>query len=80
LRNAPIHYLHKNAPPFLILFAEGEYKAMQRQAHAFYDVLNAQKIKATLVEVPGENHERMVLVLSHPRKAAVPAVLDFINR
>ena len=34
--------------------------------------------QSTLVEIPGENHNRMVLTLSRADKPATAAMLDFI--
>lgn len=75
---SPVTHIDETDPPVLVLYATGESKGLQRQAHVFYDKLKAADIEAQLVPVPGESHSRMVLVLSHPAKVAVPEILHFV--
>ncbi len=76
---SPIHYITSNAPPFLILYAGGEKKALQRQSHLLAEELTAHAGHANLIEVPGQSHQRMVLVLSREENVAAQAILDFIK-
>lgn len=71
---------HPQAPPFLIIYAMGETPSLQRQSQLLHAALIKAGATSTLVPVPGESHTRMVLALSHPEKAPVKAVLDFIRR
>ena len=63
----------------LILYATGESRGLQRQSRVFKAALDRASVPAQLLAIKGESHTRMVLVLSHPEKAAVPAVLDFLR-
>jgi len=67
------------APPFLILYAEGESQALQRQSRILHETLQRHAIPSELVPVPGQSHRRMVLALSRPDKTAGPAILRFIR-
>lgn len=75
---SPIRFIAKGAPPFLVIYATGETKALQRQSLLLYNKLTAAGVKSELVKVPGEDHERMVLALSRSDKPVSAAILDFI--
>lgn len=76
---SPVTYIRAESPPFLILYAGGETKALIRQSQHFSDVLTQAGVQNNLVMVPGQSHARMVLALSRDDKTAGPAVLEFIN-
>jgi acetyl esterase/lipase len=76
---SPVTYARPGAPPFLILYAGGEKKPLQRQAQRLSEVLSANGIKNQVTVVPGESHERIVLTLSRADKTAGPAILKFIQ-
>ncbi len=77
---SPVYRVHAGAPPFLILYAGGEKRALQRQARCLEQALGHAGVENTVVVVPGESHARMVLTLSRPDRTAVPAILDFIGK
>lgn len=76
---SPITYVTSNTPPFLILYAGGETKALQRQSQRLSEVLEREQVPYRLVVVPGQSHERMVLTLSRPDRTSANAILDFIR-
>lgn len=75
---SPVTYVTSNAPPFLILYAAGESKALQRQSQRLSEVLEREQVPYRLVVVPGQSHARMVLTLSRPDRTSADAILDFI--
>ncbi len=66
--------------PFLLLYAGGETKALQRQAQLLHDALRGAGASSTLIVVPGESHSRIVLTLSRGDKTAGPAIVNFVTR
>jgi len=76
---SPISFVSRAAPPFLIIYAEGETKALQRQAQLLHAALREKGVRCDLVSVPGQNHCRMVLTLSRADKKSAAAILDFIQ-
>jgi acetyl esterase/lipase len=76
---SPITYITSNAPPFLILYAAGETKALQRQSQRLREVLENAHVSNRLVVVPGQDHPRMVLTLSRSDRTSADAIFDFIN-
>jgi arylformamidase len=74
---SPVTYITSNAPPFLILYAGGETRALQRQSLRLQEVLESAHVSNHLVVVPGQNHPRMVLTLSRPDSTSDP-ILHFI--
>ncbi|HEY6196340.1 MAG TPA: alpha/beta hydrolase [Candidatus Eisenbacteria bacterium] len=77
---SPVSYVHAGAPPFLILYAAGEQRQLQRQARCLAQALDRAGVENTVVRVPGESHPRMVLTLSRPDKTSVPAILAFMRK
>jgi arylformamidase len=80
---SPIRFVTPDAagriPPFLLLYAGGETRALQRQTSLLYNRLLQAGVPSWLVVVPGESHSRIVLTLSRDDKTAGPAILDFIR-
>ena len=68
-----------DAPPSLILYAEGDSAPLQRQSQLLNDSLRAVGAASKIVIVPGESHSRMVLVLSRADKVAARAILEFVR-
>lgn len=77
---SPVNFVRPGGPPFLVLYAGGEKKGLQRQSERFREVLSSAGIPSQLVVVPGESHERIVLTLSRSDKTAGPAILEFIQK
>jgi acetyl esterase/lipase len=77
---SPITYVTSNAPSFLILYAAGETKALQRQAQRFSEILEREHVPHRVVVVPGQSHVRMVLTLSRFDRTSTGAILDFISK
>jgi len=76
---SPIRFVHADAPPFLLLYAGGETRALQRQSQRLAARLHEAGASAQTVVVPGESHARILLTLSRDDKTAGPAVLAFIQ-
>lgn len=77
---SPLFFAHPGAPPFLIIYAAGETKALQRQSQLLHAALREKQVQSELLVVPGQNHCRMVLTLSRADKKTAPAILDFIRQ
>jgi acetyl esterase/lipase len=67
------------APPFLVLYAGGETRALQRQAELLVAALRKAAVPVTVAVVPGQSHERIVLTLSRNDRTAGPALLRFVR-
>ena len=78
-RASPAAFANRAAPAFLILYATGETRALQRQSQVLHDALSRTGASSRLVPVPGESHTRMVLALTHPEKPPVKVILDFVR-
>jgi len=76
---SPIRFAAAGAPPFLVMYPEGESKSLQRQSQLLHEALRRNDVPSELLVVPGEGHCRMVLALSRPDKIAVQAVRRFIE-
>ncbi len=81
---SPIRFLRSGTttrvPPFLLLYAGGEGKALQRQSQLMHTALQRAGASSSLVIVPGESHSRIVLTLSRDDKTSGPAIVSFISK
>jgi arylformamidase len=77
---SPITCVTPGAPPFLILYAEGEPESLQRQSQLLHAALQREQVPSQLLVVPGEDHSRIVLTLSRADKTSAPAILKFIGK
>lgn len=68
-----------DAPPSLILYAEGDGAPLRRQSDLLHQRLQAAGAASQLVIVPGESHPRMVLALSRPNDVTTSSILAFIR-
>jgi len=78
-RASPALFANAKAPPFLILYATGETKPLQRQSQVLHDALTKAGGSSRLVPVKGESHSRMVLALSRPQKPPARAISEFVK-
>ena len=77
---SPVTYASTGAPPFLILYPQGESKALRRQSQLLHETLQKKQIPSELMVVPGESHRRIVLTLSRTDKPSAAAILRFMAR
>jgi acetyl esterase/lipase len=75
---SPITCVKPGAPPFLLLYAEGDSQSLQRQSELLHEALQRNQVSSRLVVVPREDHSRIVLTLSRPDKISAPTILGFI--
>lgn len=71
--------LSPDAPPFLVIYAEGDYPALIRQNEVFVSALEASGVPHEVTVVPGSSHERIIAALSQDGYYAGPAMLDFVR-
>jgi acetyl esterase/lipase len=74
-----VTHVAPGAPPFLILYAGGESKSLQRQSQLLHQSLSQHGVRSDLVIVPGQTHCRIVLTLSRSDKTSGQAILHFIE-
>ena len=78
-RSSPIRLVRADAPPSLVLYADGETEALKRQAKLFADALAGAGASTRLLAIPAGSHERIVLTLSRDDRVAAPEMLAFIR-
>ena len=71
--------LTTSAPPFLIVYAEGDYPALVRQSEIFLAALAEAGVPGEEAVVPGSSHERIIAALSRDDGVAGPAMLRFVR-
>lgn len=77
---SPLSFASKKAPPFLIIHAARESKALRRQSALLHHKLLEVGAQSRLVTVPIGNHERMALTLSRDDQVSGAEVLEFVHR
>jgi len=76
---SPVRFARAEAPPALILYAEGEPPTFRRQAELLDAALRGVGAESRVVQVPGENHYRIVPTLSRSDKLPAPEIERFIR-
>jgi acetyl esterase/lipase len=76
---SPVTHLTSSAPPFLVLYTEGDDPPLRHQASLLVGRLMKSGVSAREVVVPGSSHERLVVQLSRDDQTAGPAVLNFLQ-
>ncbi len=76
---SPVFEATADSPETLILYATGEPEDLKRQSVVLDVWLRAAGARSRIVEVPGEDHYRIITALSRPDKTAAPAMLEFIE-
>ena len=67
------------APPFLVIYAEGDYPALIRQSTLFARTLAGAGVEHEVLELPGSSHERIIAALSQDGYYAGPAMVAFVR-
>jgi acetyl esterase/lipase len=75
---SPISLVGPGAPPFLVIYAGGETKPLQRQSQLLDQALAAAGVETTLLESPGLSHTHIVPTLSRADRPAGAAILEFL--
>jgi acetyl esterase/lipase len=76
---SPVFAARADAPETLILYATGEPEDLKRQSVVLDVWIRAAGANSRIVEVPGEDHYRIIITLSRPDKTSAPAMLEFIE-
>lgn len=76
---SPVTRVAAGAPPFLLLYAGGETRALQRQSQLLAAALDRARVPHRVVVVPGKSHTRIVPTLSRDDQTAGPATLAFVR-
>jgi len=67
---SPIRYANSKFPPTYIIQGDKDPVVPEQQAHIFIDALKAAGVPATLVVVPGEGHNPVLIVSPNASKLA----------
>lgn len=77
---SPVSLIKPSAPPFLLLHGRWEWKSLRRQNEVMRRGLEAAGIPHEHVITPWDGHFVIIGSLSHPRRRASEAVIDFVKR
>lgn len=76
---SPQRFANASAPPFLILYADKEEKALKDGSVALHERLVKAGVNSQLVKVPQKNHGTIVLSLSQPEQISTTSMLVFMK-
>ena len=81
---SPIRYVARQAPPFLIEYAENDLFGIREQAMSFYTALQQQGAKAQLAHIPGRTHFSVLAgmgqQLDQVDDVMAPTAVEFVTR
>ena len=76
---SPIMHVRKDAPPFLILYADNDFPTCDFMSERFGKALKAKKAEAKTVEIKKRNHVTIILSASGDGDPVAREILDFID-
>jgi acetyl esterase/lipase len=77
---SPIAHVSPEAPAALLLYAENDWPAIQRQTLLLRDALDSAGGETQVVQVPGQDHYTIVLTLSRDRIVeGAPRIVEFVS-
>ncbi len=76
---SPINYVKRSSPPFLILYASQDVKAIKNDSRHFDEALKQVGAQRQLYSVPKVSHKSMVLALSHANKMPATMMTVFMK-
>ena len=74
-----LRFADASAPPTLIVYADGDWPSLHRQAELLDAALRDAGATSRTLVVPDEDHYTIILALSRDDKQVVPAMLEFIR-
>ncbi len=74
-----LRFADAKAPPTLILYADGDWRSLQRQAQLLDAALRGAGAQSRILVVGDEDHYSIILALSRDDKQAAPEILEFIR-
>lgn len=77
---SPQAHVAAGGPPFLIVYADKDMPACDRNSQAFCQALKERKGSAEVCEVKNRNHMSIIMNFSREQDPALDAVLAFITR
>jgi acetyl esterase/lipase len=77
---SPLAFVSGDAPPTLVIFAEGDPPDLRRQGRVLAAAMASAGVAIETVVVPGSSHTRIVLTLSREDTVAANAILRFVGR
>jgi acetyl esterase/lipase len=73
-----VRFVTRDAPPGLVIYAEGDSAALRRQGDVLAAALSTAGVPAETIVVPGSSHTRILLTLSRDDTVAARGILKFI--
>ena len=71
--------VHPQAPSFLLLHADSELRALERQNRLFLAALRRSGVKSELVPLRHGSHRRIVLAMSRADREVTERILEFVG-
>jgi acetyl esterase/lipase len=77
---SPLRQVHEKVPPFLLIYADGDFPEFGRMAEDFGQALRKAGGEATCLKVEGRTHGSVAAKMAEPEDTAGRAVLEFIAK
>jgi len=75
---SPVRFVGRDAPPALVIFAEGDPPELRRQSRVLDQAYRSAGAGSRVVVVPGSSHTRILLTLSRGDTVSAQAILRFV--
>jgi acetyl esterase/lipase len=77
---SPLSHVNGNHPPFLILYADKDFKTCDVMSQAMFQALQEHKVEASLVEIKDRDHISIIRNIANEGDPATQTILKFIAK
>ena len=77
---SPITHVNSEHPPFLILYADKDFKTCDVMSQAMFHTLQKHKVEAALLEIKDRDHITIIRNIANEEDPATQAILKFIAK
>jgi dipeptidyl aminopeptidase/acylaminoacyl peptidase len=77
---SPITHVNGNHPPFLILYADKDFKTCDVMSQAMFHALEKHKVESALLEIKDRDHISIIRGIANEDDPATQAILKFVAK
>lgn len=76
---SPVAHVGDKQPPFLIIYAENDFRTADAQAIELFNLLKQHSTKAELLKIPAKDHYTIIISIGQTSDPTTEAIMKFIR-
>jgi acetyl esterase/lipase len=77
---SPLQHINGKHPPFLIVYAEKDFKGCDEQSNKLCAALRKSQSEAAILEIKDRDHISIIRKMSHENDPATQALIEFVRK